>query len=178
MGETGYFRGLRGRVSTWREPRRAESRGLAGGDYFGSVLAELPRNVDRATLSGVTLGVDAAWRDTRVKGSLDLQEPEDDATGALLPRRARRHGVLTVLQQAGPVQVGAEFVASSLRYDDLANTRKMGGYGIVNVTLDWPFASGWVLSVRGNNVLDKDYQLAADYATGGANVFATIRWQP
>ncbi|MBK9115569.1 MAG: TonB-dependent receptor [Betaproteobacteria bacterium] len=138
----------------------------------------LPRNVDRATLSGVTLGVDAAWRDTRVKGSLDLQEPEDDATGALLPRRARRHGVLTVLQQAGPVQVGAEFVASSLRYDDLANTRKMGGYGIVNVTLDWPFASGWVLSVRGNNVLDKDYQLAADYATGGANVFATIRWQP
>jgi len=138
----------------------------------------LPRNVDRATLSGVTLGVDATWRDTRVKGSLDLQDPEDDATGALLPRRARRHGALTLLQQAGPVQAGVELVASSLRYDDVANTRKMGGYGIVNLTLDWPFAPGWALSVRGNNVLDKDYQLAADYSTGGANVFAAIRWQP
>ena len=138
----------------------------------------LPRNVDRATLSGVTLGVDATWRETRVKGSLDLQDPEDDATGALLPRRARRHGTLALLQQAGPVQLGAEYVASSLRYDDVANTRKMGGYGIVNLTLDWPFAPGWALSVRGNNVLDKDYQLAADYATGGANVFASVRWQP
>jgi len=138
----------------------------------------LPRNVDRATLSGATLGVDATWRDTRVKGSFDLQDPEDDATGALLPRRARRHGALSLLQQAGPVQLGVEFVASSLRYDDVANTRKMGGYGIVNVTLDWPFARGFTLSVRGNNVLDKDYQLAADYSTGGANVFAAVRWQP
>ncbi len=138
----------------------------------------LPRNVDRATLSGVTLGVDAAWGDTRVKGSLDLQDPQDDATGALLPRRARRHGVLGVLQQAGPVQLGVEFVASSLRYDDVANTRRMGGYGIVNLTVDWPFAPGWSLSVRGNNVFDKDYQLAADYSTGGANVFAAVRWQP
>lgn len=138
----------------------------------------LPRNVDRATLTGVTLGVDATWRDTRVKGSLDLQDPEDDATGALLPRRARRHGALSLLQQAGPVQLGVEFVASSLRYDDAANTRRMGGYGIVNLSLDWPFATGWALSVRGNNVFDKDYQLAADYATGGANVFASVRWQP
>jgi vitamin B12 transporter len=76
------------------------------------------------------------------------------------------------------VQVGVELVASSLRYDDIENTRKMGGYGIVNLTLDWPFAPSWALSVRGNNVLDKNYQLAADYSTGGANVFAAIRWQP
>ena len=49
-----------------------------------------------------------------------------------------------VLQQAGPVQLGVEFVASSLRYDDAANTVKMGGYGIVNLTVEWPFAKGLV----------------------------------
>jgi vitamin B12 transporter len=82
------------------------------------------------------------------------------------------------LQQVGPVQLGAEVVASSVRYDDAANQVRMGGYGIVNVTADWPFARGWSLLVRGNNVFDKDYQLNADYATGGATIFAGVRWQP
>ena len=138
----------------------------------------VPRNVNRATLEGVTLGVDASWRDTRVKASLDLQRPEDDATGKLLPRRAREHGALQVLQQAGPVQLGIEFVASSLRYDNAANTLKMGGYGIVNLTAEWAFAHGWSLFARGNNVFDKNYELAADFSTGGATVFAGVRWQP
>ena len=137
-----------------------------------------PQNVDRATLEGATLGLDLTWRDTRVTASVDLQNPTDDATGNLLPRRARTHGAVQVLQQAGPVQLGLEFVASSLRYDDAAETVKMGGYGVVNLTVEWPFAKGLTLLLRGNNVLNKNYQLAADYATGGSTVFANLRWQP
>ncbi|MEO8345694.1 MAG: TonB-dependent receptor [Betaproteobacteria bacterium] len=137
-----------------------------------------PKNVNRATLEGVTLGLGLTWRDTRVKASLDLQNPTDDTTGRLLPRRARQHGAVQVLQPAGPVQLGAEFVASSLRYDDAANTIKMGGYGIVNVTLEWPFAKGFAVLLRGNNVFNKNYQLAADFATGGATFYAGLRWQP
>jgi len=138
----------------------------------------LPRNVDRATLEGATLGLALGWRDTRVTASLDLQNPVDDATGNLLPRRARTHGAMQVLQQAGPVQLGVEFIASSLRYDDAADTVKMGGYGIVNVTVEWPFAKGLSLLLRGGNVLNRNYQLAADYSTGGATAYAGIRWQP
>ena len=131
-----------------------------------------------ATLEGVTLGLDLAWRETRVVASLDLQDPTDDATGNLLPRRAREHGAIKLLQQAGPVQFGVEFVASSRRFDDAADVRALGGYGIVNLTLEWPFAKGLSLLVRGDNVFNKNYQLAADYSTGGATVFAAIRWQP
>jgi vitamin B12 transporter len=76
------------------------------------------------------------------------------------------------------VQLGLEFLASSLRYDDAADTVKMGGYGIVNLTVEWPFAKGLSLLLRGGNVLDKNYQLTADYATGGATAYAGIRWQP
>ena len=141
-------------------------------------FACLPRNVAAATLEGVTLGLDLAWRETRVVASLDLQDPTDDATGKLLPRRAREHGAIKVLQPAGPVLLGFEFVASSRRYDDAADVRALGGYGIVNVTLEWPFAKGLSLFVRGDNVFNKNYQLAADYSTGGATVYAAIRWQP
>jgi len=137
-----------------------------------------PQNVDRATLEGATLGLDLNWRDTLVTASLDLQNPTDDATGKLLPRRARTHGAVQAQQQAGPVQLGLEFVASSLRYDDAADTVKMGGYGIVNLTAEWAFAKGFTLLLRGNNVLNKNYQLAADFATGGSTVYASLRWQP
>lgn len=138
----------------------------------------LPQNVNRATLEGVTLGLNLTWRDTRVTASLDLQNPKDDATGNLLPRRAREHGAVQVLQQAGPVQLGVEFIASSLRYDDAADTVKMSGYGIVNLTVEWPFAKGFSLLLRGGNVFNRNYQLAADYSTGAATAYAGIRWQP
>ena len=138
----------------------------------------LPQNVNRATLEGVTLGLDLTWRDTRVTASLDLQNPTDDATGNLLPRRARTHGAVQWLQQTGPVQLGVEFVASSLRYDDAADTVKMAGYGILNLTVEWPFAKGFSLLIRGNNVFNRNYQLSADYATGGATAYAGLRWQP
>ena len=65
-----------------------------------------------------------------------------------------------------------------MRYDNVANTVRMGGYGIVNFTAEWGVAKGWTLFARGNNVFDKSYQLAADYSTGGATVFAGVRWQP
>ncbi len=135
-----------------------------------------PQNTDRATLEGVTLGFDAAWRDTTLKASLDQGSPEDDRTGNLLPRRARTHGAVSVLQQWGAVQLGAEFVASSLRYDDAANLRRMGGYGILNLTAQWAMARGLSLFVRADNVFDKNYELAADFSTGGAQVFAGVRW--
>ena len=43
------------------------------------------------------------------------------------------------------------------------------------LTLDWPFAPGWSLLVRGNNVFDKNYELSADFSTGGATVFAGVK---
>jgi vitamin B12 transporter len=135
-----------------------------------------PQNVDDATLKGVTLVADVAWSDTTLRASLDLQSPTDDATGNLLPRRARRHGAFSAQHRAGPVTLVAEVVASSQRYDDAANTRRMGGYAVVNLVAEWKVAKGVTLYLRGDNVLDKDYELAAGYATGGAQAFAGVRW--
>ena len=137
-----------------------------------------PRNVDRATLAGVTLAGDAAFGGTSIRASIDLQQPEDDATGSLLPRRAERHGSLVVGQAFGPVQLVVEMIASSYRYDDAENTRRLGGYAIVNVSAEWPVGRGVTLLARGDNVFGKDYALAYGYATGGARAFVGVRWQP
>jgi vitamin B12 transporter len=136
-----------------------------------------PANVSNATLEGVTLGVDAFAGATTLRASLDLQSPEDDASGRLLPRRARRHGSLVWLQQVGPATVSAEWIASSRRYDDAANLRPLGGYAILNLTLEWPVTRSVTLFARADNVFDRDYALAADFSTGGARLFAGARWQ-
>jgi vitamin B12 transporter len=133
-------------------------------------------NVNRATLEGVTLGLEArADNGATLTASLDLQSPEDDVTGNLLPRRARRHGALTAGYPVGPARLGVELVASSLRYDDPDNEVKMGGYAFVNLTAEWAFSPGVTLFARANNIFDKNYQLAAGFSTGGRTVFAGLR---
>jgi vitamin B12 transporter len=135
-----------------------------------------PQNVNRATLEGVTLGLEArADNGATVTASLDIQSPKDDVTGKLLPRRARRHGAITTGYPVGPVRFGAELIASSLRYEDPANLVKMGGYAVVNLTAEWMVAPGWTLFARADNIFDKNYELAAGFGTGGATVFAGVR---
>jgi len=137
----------------------------------------IPRNVQRALLEGVTLGFNTQFGATTITASLDLASPEDSLTGNLLPRRAHEHGAITVLQTIGAVRIGAEVIASSYRYDDAANTKRLGGYGILNLTAEWDVARNWSLFLRGNNVFDNGYQLAADFSTGGATVFGGVRWR-
>ena len=135
-----------------------------------------PHNVNRATLEGMTLGLEArADNGATLTASLDIQSPEDDVTGKLLPRRARRHGALTLGYPVGPVRLGAEVIASSLRYEDPDNLVKMGGYAVVNLTAEWALPHGITLFARADNVFDKNYQLAAGFGTGGATVFAGLR---
>jgi len=135
-----------------------------------------PQNVARATLQGVTVGYEKNWDELTLRASVDFQYPEDDATGALLPRRARRHGALVLAHTFGAWRFGVEETASSLRYDDAANTRKMGGYALTNLTVEYGVAKSWTLFARVNNVFDKSYELAADYNTPRANVFVGVRY--
>jgi vitamin B12 transporter len=136
-----------------------------------------PNNVADAVLKGVTFYGDLDWQDRVLHASIDVQSPTDAESGRLLPRRARRHAVLSLGQPLGRAHVTAELVASSERFDDAANTRRMGGYALLNLVLEWPVDARTTLFLRGDNVLDRDYELAADFATGGAKVFGGVRWR-
>ena len=70
-----------------------------------------PNNVADATLEGVTLTGRLGWRDTMVNASVDIQSPTDSDSGLLLPRRARRHGVVALSQPYGRAMFIAEVVA-------------------------------------------------------------------
>jgi vitamin B12 transporter len=136
-----------------------------------------PANVADATLRGIELYGDATWRDTSVHASFDVQSPTDADTGHLLPRRARRHGTVSITQAFGAWRLTGEAVASSERFDDAENTRRLGGYGLVNLVVEWTASPTTTLFARADNVFDRHYELAADFATGGARVFGGVRWK-
>jgi vitamin B12 transporter len=136
-----------------------------------------PQNVANATLEGVTLEFQWLSGGTSVKASADFARPFDDATGNLLPRRARRYAGLEATRSFGALQLGVQASATSARFDDAANTRRMGGYAIVNLTAEYILATRWVLFALLGNAFDKHYELAADFNTPGANVFAGVRYR-
>ncbi|HSU43590.1 MAG TPA: TonB-dependent receptor, partial [Casimicrobiaceae bacterium] len=92
-------------------------------------------------------------------------------------RRARRHGVLSLAQALGRARLSAEIVGSSARFDDAENRRRLGGYGVVNLAVEWTLDASATLFLRADNVLDHHYELAADFATGGARIFGGMRWR-
>jgi vitamin B12 transporter len=136
-----------------------------------------PQNVANATLEGITLEFQGVFAETGVKVSADFERPYDDATGNLLPRRARRYAGAEVTQGFGPLQLGAQLAAVSARFDDAADTRRMGGYALVNLTAQYIAATNWTLFAIAGNVFNKNYETAADYNTMGANIFAGVRYR-
>jgi vitamin B12 transporter len=133
-------------------------------------------NVNHAQLEGIT-----AFGATRLMGvdlnaSADLQDPKDETTGQRLARRAKKHANVSAAYTVGAFKGGVELDLSGDRYDDAANKTRLGGYGLVNLFATYAFARDWSALVRWNNVGDKQYDLARNYATPGSKVFAGIRY--
>jgi vitamin B12 transporter len=146
--------------------------------------AWLPANYD-ATLRGFTLSGSKDFDIFIVKGSADIQSPENDDQNKLLPRRAKRHGVFKISKNILGWNFNAELIGSSERYNDTANQNRMSGYAIINISANYKINSEWGLQARLNNLLDKDYALALStfdgvtpYNTPGSNLFVSLRYSP
>jgi vitamin B12 transporter len=133
-------------------------------------------NINSAQLSGLSLGGSATLRHFTVRAALDLQDPQDATTGKRLARRATKHGSIALEYAAGRYKGGVESVFSDQRFDDAANLDALAGYGLLNFYGSMALNRNWSLFGRWNNALNKDYELARNYATPGGNLFVGLRY--
>jgi len=133
-------------------------------------------NVDRATLSGVTIGGKTRLSAIELTGSLDFQDPRDDTTNKTLVRRARRHADVGAAYTRGALTTGAGLQVSGRRYDDATNRNALGGYGLVNLFAQYQLSRDWSVVGRWNNVADKKYELARYYGTAGSQLYVGVRY--
>lgn len=135
-------------------------------------------NVARAEYKGVTFAGSYRLGSVQLRGSLDLQNPRDLATGKMLARRAKRHGTLGADTQLAGWTVGAEVQASGRRFDNATNTLNLGGYALVNLYASTRIARDFTLVARLDNAADKQYELARTYATTGRVAYLGVKWAP
>ena len=133
-------------------------------------------NLASATLEGVSLAGGMHIQGLRLRGALDWQDPRDNNSGKRLARRAARHANFSAEYAAGSLATGAEWVLSGARFDDAANLRRLGGYGLLNLYATWRINDDFSLLARVNNATDKSYELARNYGTGGRSWFAGLRY--
>ena len=137
-------------------------------------------NIDRARIRGFEVQLAAQLEGWRAQLQVTLLDPRDTGAnyGELLPQRAQYIARLDVDRDLGAFSVGATLFQSGPRYEDPANTQRMGGYGTLDVRAAWRFLPHLELQALLKNAFDRDYQTVIYYNQPGRSAYLTLRYLP
>jgi vitamin B12 transporter len=138
----------------------------------------LARNVDEATIKGLELGYDwnltARWH---FSVDLTLQNARNDTLDMDLLRRPDRKAALSIARAfANDGSFYTELLLSGERID--VGGVRLPGYGVVNLGLQYPVLKGLYVEARVENLLDKEYELAASFNTPDRSGYLGLRYAP
>ncbi|MBK7656563.1 MAG: TonB-dependent receptor [Betaproteobacteria bacterium] len=135
-------------------------------------------NTAQARYEGVTLSGKHAISGYALRGSLDLQNPQDLTLNKQLPRRAKQHANVGLDKRIGNWLLGAEAQLVGKRFSGAGETLLMGGYALFGLVASSRIAPDWSMVVRIDNLSDKRYETANGYATPGRSAMVGLKWQP
>ena len=151
-----------------------------------STSTSTPINIPRAEIKGWALSHEAQWAAFTVATSYDYVDARNKDVRSnttqgtnydkLLPRRAKNNLKLAVDWTSGVWGVGSALVVSDERFDNVANTNRLGGFATLDLRAEWRFAPQWSLGVRLNNLADKTYETARGYNQAGREGFVVLRY--
>lgn len=146
----------------------------------------IPQNVQTARINGFEAAVQQELFGWQGNLALALIDPRDRASGHTLQRRAKRTLSLDLDRRFGDVSLGAGWRALSGRYDDADNAIEMSGYGLLSLRAAWQANQELGLSLKLDNLLDKDYAEATystpngrfGYNSAGRTALFAVTWTP
>lgn len=137
---------------------------------------------DEARIRGAELTIGAQVADWDVALQLSHLDPRNRSGDAnhdhLLTRRARNTGRLDLDRAFGALRLGVTVNAAGSRYDDAANTVRLGGYSTTDLRLEYAVTPAWTLQARATNVFDRDYETIAWYNQPGREYGLSLRYSP
>ncbi len=142
----------------------------------------LRTNINSARIRGLELETSARIEDWRANATLSLLDPENRSDGPnrgnLLPRRARQSLQVDLDYDITRLSsVGISVLGEGSRYDNLANTQKMGRYATVDLRAGHRIAKNWLLQGKAVNLLDADYETVDFFNPAGRSLFLTLRYE-
>jgi len=143
----------------------------------------LPANIGTAVIRGAegqliarraasTASLIVTWLDPRNR------TPGSAEGGNLLPRRARLSSRLELGHQWASVHFTARLNAVGRRFEDLANTQRLGGYITLDLLGSFAPAQQWSVEAKLANVSGRRYETAEFYPQDGRTGWITLRYHP
>ncbi|MCU0120206.1 TonB-dependent receptor [Pseudomonas sp. B2M1-30] len=119
-----------------------------------------PQNVASARINGFEAALKQELFDWQSNLGVAIIDPRDRDSGHTLTRRARRTVSWDLDRQFDRLGLGASWQAVSGSYDDIDNTRRLGGYALFGLRGSWALSREIKLDLKVDNVLDKNYSRA------------------
>lgn len=136
------------------------------------------QNVSKARLEGVSLAYDGRFGDWVGRAGYDWLDATNEETGLRLGRSAKNKVIIGLSRKWGALDAGIEVVGVGGRYDDHGQNNRMGGYGLVNLSVRYAVGKDIAIEGRVNNLFDKDYEMVRGYGTLGLDAFVGVRYAP
>lgn len=138
-------------------------------------------NLESARIKGWELAYRVQINATRWHASYTSQDPRNEQDRSLLLRRAREYANAGFEQQLETMQWGLDWQYSGVRQDVHITawpTQRVAlpAYSVVNLTARYALGRRSDLSLRVENLFDRDYTLAHGYATPGRTVFLSFNY--
>ncbi len=151
-------------------------------ELIGFDASFVPVNIDKTRIRGLEAIAStqlAGWDLAANLSALDPENRGQDANrGNQLPRRARLLGRLDADRSLGAWRVGASLYGEGKRYDDIANTARLGGYLTFDLRAAYALTRDWSVEGKLANALDKHYRTADLFNQDGRNAMLTVRYAP
>ena len=142
----------------------------------------LPANIETAVIRGAEGQLTArraAWTGSLIVTWLDPRNrTPGSASGNLLPRRATLSSRLELGHQWASARLTARLNTVGPRFEDLANTQRLGGYLTLDLLGSWAPARQWSVEAKIANVSGRHYETAEFYPQDGRTEWITLRYHP
>ena len=130
-------------------------------------------NIGSAQLQGLTLAAAQRWGGFALRGTVDLLDAKDRATGARLARRAAHQESVDASWQRGPLSFGAALLRLGARPD---GGKMLAAETTLDLRAGWRFAPQWQLQAKLLNATDRDVEPVRDYQGLGRQAWLVLRW--
>ncbi len=132
------------------------------------------RNIDKAEIRGASLGYEYRGESFTFRTDLVRQSADNATTGDRLWRRAEESATVSLTKNLGEHRLGVSMLLSGDR-EDFGDVT-LDGYVVANLTGQFALGKRWQLTARIENVLDEDYQTAANFRMQERSAFVDLNY--
>jgi vitamin B12 transporter len=133
------------------------------------------QNIAAADIRGAHIGYEYRGSNYVFRAEAMTQRADNAATGARLLRRAEESATLSYTRDIGAHRLGILLFASGER-EDFGGV-VLPGYVLANLTAQFTLGDQWALHARIENLLDTDYQTAADFRMQARGGFVELKYR-